>query len=330
MHEAGFAALLFAAACAALMGYAIQRGATCTVAAVDEMLSERSARRLLAMGEAALWVAGGLLVALALGRVPALPPGFAASGWTVAGAVLLGLGAWINGACVFGAIAKLGSGDWAYVATPLGYFAGCLSVHRLFAPAPPQPLAGASPLLAAPAFFAVLFALAGAWRLAGPVLKLDRATLRAKAWSPHAATTVIGITFLFTLLAAGSWAYTDLLADLARAMAGSVGAVGTRLALFAALLAGAGFGGWSAGRWRALWPQPGRLLRCAAGGALMGWGTLLIPGSNDGLILVGLPLLRPYAWLAFAVMCATIAAALALSRRSSHFHHGAARGKRAA
>ena len=44
-------------------------------------------------------------------------------------------------------------------------------------------------------------------------------------------------------------------------------------------------------------------------------GHLLIPGSNDGLILIGMPLLRPYAWLAFATMCVTIAAALWLRRR---------------
>ncbi len=46
----------------------------------------------------------------------------------------------------------------------------------------------------------------------------------------------------------------------------------------------------------------------------MGWGSLLIPGSNDGLILIGIPLLYPYAWLAFATMCLTIAAALAAQR----------------
>lgn len=42
----------------------------------------------------------------------------------------------------------------------------------------------------------------------------------------------------------------------------------------------------------------------------MGWGSLLIPGANDGLILVGMPLLWPYAWLAFFTMCVTIGAAM--------------------
>ena len=54
---------------------------------------------------------------------------------------------------------------------------------------------------------------------------------------------------------------------------------------------------------------------CFAGGALMGWGSLLIPGGNDGLILIGMPLLWPYAWVAFATMCLTIAAAQVMQRR---------------
>jgi toxin CptA len=46
----------------------------------------------------------------------------------------------------------------------------------------------------------------------------------------------------------------------------------------------------------------------------MGCGSLLIPGSNDGLIFIGIPLLRPYAWLALASMVLSIAAALLLQR----------------
>jgi len=307
------AAFAFAFACVALMGYAIQRGATCTVAAVDEALSKRRLNRLAGMGEAALWVAGGLVVAQALGALPAMPRGFAISGWTIAGGMLLGLGAWLNGACVFGAIARLGSGEWAYLATPLGYFVGCVTVHTLFAPAPPAVLADPSPLLAAPAWLAWVVAAVALARLARPVASLERKAWAARVWSPHAATTVIGITFLFTLLIAGAWAYTDLLADLARGMANRLP---LRFGLFAALLIGAAWGGYTAGRWQARAPSWRQLAKCLAGGALMGWGTLLIPGSNDGLILVGMPLLRPYAWLAFGTMCLTIAAAQLLRRQS--------------
>jgi toxin CptA len=56
------------------------------------------------------------------------------------------------------------------------------------------------------------------------------------------------------------------------------------------------------------------LLQCFAGGLLMGWGSLLIPGGNDGLILLGLPLLWPYAWVAFGTMALSIALARLMQR----------------
>ena len=52
-----------AAICAGLMGFAIQRGATCTVAAMDDVVRRRKFSRLGSMVEAALWVLGGLLIA---------------------------------------------------------------------------------------------------------------------------------------------------------------------------------------------------------------------------------------------------------------------------
>lgn len=48
---------------------------------------------------------------------------------------------------------------------------------------------------------------------------------------------------------------------------------------------------------------------------VMGWGSLLIPGGNDGLILLGLPLLWPYAWAGFLTMCLVIALALHAQQR---------------
>ena len=121
-------AFVVAVLCAGVMGYAIQRGATCTVAAVDEVVAQRTWRRLVSLGEAALWVAGGLVVAETLHVLPKMPPGYAVSSWTVIGGALLGLGAYVNGACVFGAIARFGSGDWSYLATPIGIYAGSVAV----------------------------------------------------------------------------------------------------------------------------------------------------------------------------------------------------------
>jgi len=306
-------AFVVAALCAGVMGYAIQRGATCTVAAVDEVVTQRTSRRLLSLLEAALWVAGGLVVAETLHVLPKMPSGYAVSGWTVVGGALLGLGAYVNGACVFGAIARFGSGEWAYLLTPLGFYLGCVTVGPVFAAAAPRKLAQTSPVLAAAAWLVVPFVAFALWRaVRGWRAASHGAAARwhervaARVWSPHTATTVIGVTFVVMLLLVGGWAYTDVLAELARGMAASVGA---RSVLAIALLAGAALGGWTAGRFASRPIAASQLARCLAGGMLMGWGSLLLPGGNDGLILVGMPLAWPYAWLAIATMCATIAVA---------------------
>lgn len=317
-------AVLLALACVFAMGYAIQRGGTCTVAAVEEIVDKRRARRLGAMLEASLWVAGGLALAAIAQQMPAMPATYAVGPWTFVGGVLLGVGAWVNGACVFGAIARFGSGQWAYAMTPVGFYAGCLSLGSVFPGPASTPLDAPSPLLQVAELSALLFVAYAVLRLlrAWPAVRKEggggvvgvralAARVGDRVWSPHAATIVIGISFVATLLLAGRWAYTDLLADLA---VGQAAQAGLRLAMFAALLLGAVWGGHTAGRFGSGALAYGQLARCFAGGALMGWGTLLIPGANDGLILIGLPLLRPYAWLAFATMCLSIAAAMLAAR----------------
>jgi toxin CptA len=286
------------------------------------------------MAEASLWVAGGLALAQALHGLPAMPAAYPVSGWVFAGAALLGVGAWLNGACVFGAIARLGSGDVNYVATPIGYYLGCLSVAPLFAAPAAARLSEQSPVLRASGVVALLFVAFALWRVVPPLITIAMAPrpvaaargIADRVWTPHAATGVIGVTFVIILLMVGLWAYTDVLAQLARGMSGAL-ALGFVCLL--ALYGGALIGGWTAGRLRAMRPTLAGVVKCLAGGALMAWGSLLIPGSNDGLILIGMPLLRPYAWLAFGTMCATIAGAQLLRRRvirsraidSSHFDH---------
>ena len=305
---------LVSALLAGVMGFAIQRGATCTVAAVDEVLTRRRCRRLIAMVEASVWVLAGLLVARALDWHPPMPPGFPVGAITVLGGALLGLGAWVNGACVFGAIARLGNGEWAFAVTPLGFYAGSL-LAPAFASLPAARLPHASPVLDLPGPAVLLLVTLLLARVAVPLLRAATNDVRQvvrRTWSPHGATSVIGIAFVLMFLLVGAWAYTDALADLARGRAMNLAA---RLALLGALFGGAFAGGLTAGRFAPSWGSAGRWAKCLAGGALMGAGSLLIPGSNDGLILVGMPLLWPYAWVAFATMCVTIAAAMMAAAR---------------
>ena len=304
---------LLAAICAALMGFAIQRGATCTVAAVGEVVHKGTTTKIVALAETALWVAGGLLVARALGLLPNVPGGFAINQWTVIGAVFLGLGAYVNQACVFGAIARLGSGQWAYILTPLGFFVGVLTAPLLFSAMMPVPLDTLPMGSALPYWLAPIFAVFAIWRIFRIVrTPHPEAQGWRRLWAPHEATIVIGITFVIMLVIVGAWSYMDLLIHFAHGMADNLVWQGL---LFIALLAGAVAGGWVGGSLKWHRQSAITLARCLAGGMLMGWGSLLVPGSNDGLILVGLPLLWPYAWASIFIMCGVIWAAFKIEQK---------------
>lgn len=306
------AAFLIALTAVGLMGFATQRGGTCTVAAVEEIFLEGRFQRLAALIEASLWVGGGFLLLSVAGLLTRMPVGYEAGAMTIAGGVLLGLGAFVNRTCAFGSIGRLGSGDLAFVGTLVGYFVGNLAVIRI---ASPSELAGQSSLLQASVWFGLLCVVLVIVRLCtlGWTIWRKRIAWHQHIWSPHVATTIIGLAFLVAYLSAGSWTYTDTIAELAR---GSTIEIMPRLLLFAALIAGAVIGAWTAGASKLIVPSLARASRHSTGGALMGAGGALVPGGNDGLILVGMPLLWPYAWLAFASMCATVYIALRLASRS--------------
>jgi len=307
-------AFAVAAVCAGLMGFAIQRGGTCLVAAIDEVVSKRRANRLLALGEASLLVAAGMVAAQLLGILPMAPRAFAITGWTVLGGMVMGLGAYVAGACVFGAIARIGNGEPAYFLVPLGFFLGCIAALRLGMDRLPHAVAAHSPVLADALIFAGPLLLLLSWRLGRIAYFARRRELLSHVWSPHVATGVIGVTFVILFCALGAWNYTDYLAEAARHM-------GSRLSdrglLLLALFGGALLGGWTAGRIKPVRPTVAAIARCLAGGIMLGLGGSLVPGANDGLILLGLPLLYPHSWVAFASMLLTIAAALLVQQRAA-------------
>lgn len=321
-------ATLVAFGCAALMGLAVQRGGTCAVAAVEEVVVRRDTRRFRALVEAACWSAGLLATALlVLGH--AVPVrAFGVTEWTVVGGVLLGVGAWINGACVFGSVAAVGGGDWAYVFFPVGFLLGCVSFAALATGVGPV---GALPqvLPAIPRFqqyapvVAGLFgcwALVRAWHLWAVLFRREggNATDRAPfdvlrgEWPLHVGTIVVAVAFVLMALAFGHWVYTDALAELARGQT-SLGDV--RVGLFGAMLFGSLVGGISLRKWCPVALTANAVGKCLLGGWVMAFGFLLVPGANDSIILLGLPTLQPHAWLSMVVMCLTIAGLIVLKRR---------------
>ncbi len=309
MHISAF---LIALAAVGVMGFANQRGSTCTVAALEEVVLKGTVKRLIALFEASLWAAAGLVLLNAAGLLASVPVNYALGVGTILGGFLFGLGAFVNRACIFGTVARIGSGELSYLAMPLGFYFGSLATVCL--PGPTQ-LDGRSPLVAASAWLAVLIIPLVLVRLYTHVryLRQTGRDFLKHIWSPHVATTMIGITFAVTMAVQQNWTYSEVVSDLAHGMTSGLFA---KMLLGTALLVGATAGGVTAGRFKIVKPDLESMARHLVGGMLMGAGGLLIPGGNTRLALVGLPLLWPYAWLAFMSMCVTIYIALRLRTRS--------------
>lgn len=301
MHIPGLGPLIvgLSIVAAVTMGLAIQRGATCMVAAVDEVYSTGRFTRAQALAEASLWVAGPLALASLLSLGAPAMTGFPAGTMAVGGGILLGLGAYVNSACVFGSIARIGSGDWHYLLTPPAFFLGSLiHANSMIERGVSTPsLAPHTAMWLVVAFFVVSL-LVRAYRLAASA---KHGQLIENLLQPTNATIAIGITFVILLMTAGPWAYTQVLDQLAH---GEMGFDGLQFALFAALFGGSILGGWT--NRIAFSPNARTAVRCILGGSLMGLGSALIPGGNDNLILSGLPALQAYAWVAISAMILAI------------------------
>ena len=289
-----------------LAGFATQRGNICTVVAMEQVVNERRSTRLVSMLEATLWVSAGLLALASAGRLSFVPHGYRAAALTALGGALFGAGAIINGACAFGSVARLGSGDLAYVATPVGFLAGISGLHHGYSPASTSATA---PLLSLHAPVAILVALVlvssasiRLWRRGRKQIEQEHAR-----WPSYVASAVIGLSFLTATVSFDRWTYMDFPGDLTQ-HGGRQTLLG--LLLLAVLLAGAVLGGYVGRELALIRPTVAGVARCLAGGAVMGVAAGLIPGGNAALVLAEMPLLWPFAWLAFASLCAAVLVAV--------------------
>lgn len=279
-------------------GYAVQRGSTCAVAAVHMLVEHRRAERFLsfllcAAVALAVMAAGALLGHDSFGHYR----GSSAMLVPIAGGALFGVGAWLNGRCAFGTIARLGAGEAARLGTLAGFFTGFALAARAGLVGPPLDIA--SPLTqAAPAWI-----LGGALLAAAGLGLAMRRGGEGEGWSPLRSMGLIGLVNGTLLVIAAGWPYTNLLMDLATATGMEIV---WRALMALVFIAGSLTGAFIAGTFLfdagtlSLW---GRTL---AGGMLMGIGATLVPGGNDTMLLVGMPLLLPNFILAYAAMIAVL------------------------
>ena len=285
-----------------LLGMAIQRGNTCTVVAVDDIVHKKSWSRFLAIASAWFLVSGGLVLMNMATGLTVKAKVFPITMWSVAGGVLLGVGAVVNGACTTGTIARIGSGEYTFLLTILGFFLGCVLAPNVFgatavthagSPATTTSLNHPVPTL-------IVFALVLGW----DVLRLVRGSHESasdflrKAWDPRTAVLIVAILFVAIVQIFGPWAYTELLGELSKH---DTGEALPQLVFLVALLAGAVVAGKSMRGNRLIGPLRPKIIRCTVGGLIMGSGFSLAPGAFDGLTLLGQPLLLPFAWAVMAV-----------------------------
>jgi uncharacterized protein len=310
--------LVTAIICAFLMGYTVNQGSTCAVAAGKELVFKRQGSILtgfaVAMGTAGLaclplaWLAGDAGHLAADGAItPAL----------LVGAILLGVGAVVNDACLFGTLSRIGHGELRFLALPIGLGLGFAVADRqtvLHAPRPlPNPFASPSPEAAA---VIVLFGLL--LGLAWFALARDAKPARLGDWPLRRAMVLLGVcgAILFTL--APGWTYADAVRR-AVAPGGTMMSIGIEPLLAAlAVLAGALVSGLRSRMFIYRRLTTKGVLRSLCGGAIMAIGASLIPGGNDKLLLSSVPTATGSGMVAYLVMSLTVPLLLfSLQKRSS-------------
>lgn len=292
-------------------GYATQRGSVCAVAATHELVVEHKISRFVGF----LFCAACGLAVMAIGNAWGRPileiyTGLPVSAAALVGGAIVGIGAFVNRRCAFGTVAELGSGSLPRIGTLIGFVAGAalaVAGHTSSAPMVPSPLADLPAwVLLASALGAVVVLGLGMTRFALPGT--------ASEWPPLRSMAIIGVSNGVLMVLMSGWPYTSLLIEIA---SGADSDFGARGLMAAAFVLGAVVGGVRLGRFKLHIGAAGEWLRAFGGGAIMGVGAVLVPGGNDAMLLVGLPLLLPNLLAAYASMSLTLVALVLMRTRAA-------------
>jgi uncharacterized membrane protein YedE/YeeE len=253
---------------AALVGFAAHRASLCTVKAVEEVISTRRGFMLLSFVKTMLWVAGVTFVILWVWPESAAPR----TAWNLtlpalAGGMIFGVGAALNGGCSISTLTRLGAGNLGILLSLIGFCVG-LWVESIMAPALSGPSRASVPALLslASAGAKALLLLVLAW-MAFEAVRLFRSRVSDQGWRSRllaqryrlsTAAMIMGLSNGLLYAIAGAWAYTSTLSGGVRHLAGEQPAPAPLLwLLFLALLAGIVVSAWQSGRFRLDWrPRP--------------------------------------------------------------------------
>jgi toxin CptA len=284
------------------LGALLSRVSLCAVAGMQQAVvhGEFAGLERLALAACGAGLSLLLLAGLLPGQVR-LPNDMHVNLSLIAGGVLLGLGAMINGGCYLGSVLYLGTGNLNFLFTLLGLGLGLRGTASLsplpFASTPMLRMAmGYLWVTGLGVFALVVFVLIWRRRSKGQGLALGAGLLAGLVFARHP-----------------NWSYGSALEALARGHTALAHwrAHAPAFTLFAGAVGAAILGG----QFNLQGPSPARALRCLSGGAIMGCGAALVPGGNDSLLLWAIPGLTAYGAVAFGLMLGVMAIGFRLSAR---------------
>jgi hypothetical protein len=314
--------LLLSALLAFVLGFSAYRASICTVSAVAEVMTSRTARVFVSFAKVVLWVllVNGLLVLWMpdLARPMKPHPGLHMA---AIGGFVFGIGAAVNVGCGFATISKIAQGNLHVALTLPSFVLGVVAMSVVrpgveIQSSPPTPWLGEQGFL----IMLSVLALWGLWEIAriiGPNMRGDGLWrgLTDGRYRLSTGAAVVGICSGGIYALHGRWAYSSQLVDTFVERPGLKSAGGeVAVWLFLALLAGAVASAIS-NRQFSFSFDAGMWMRNLIGGFLMGVGAMIVPGGNAALILQDLPALSAHALLAYIAMVVGIGVTLVLFSR---------------
>lgn len=296
------------------IGFAAHRASLCTVRAVMQWMEQRKSSLLVSFFYASLWasLATGLFV---WAGIPISGRPVLSSDWfySVAGGLLFGMGAAVNGGCSLSTLQRLADGEARMLTTLVFFVLGSFAVVWLqTVTAVPMPHVESlwwSALSSSTRSALILVLLIWAtWQLTllwrcSDLPKRPQQWLLAPRYRLSLAAMVLGLCSGLLFLLEGAWTYTNYLRELGVFwVAGSPTPGWRRFILVACLFAGMVVS--SAQRRQFVWRSARPLMgwRNILGGGLMGMGGALVPGGNDTVLLVLMPSLSLQALASFGSM----------------------------
>ena len=240
------------------------------------------------------------------------------------GGLIFGIGAGINGACAYATMTRMVDGEIGMLLTVVGFALGVvifvavlnsgLVVRPKAAPGMVPSVMSYAPIIGAALLVWAAFEIVRLWR-ARPSGATLREMVLAKQYRLSTAALLIGLSSGVIFLLFGSPGYTTTFQQVVEGYIGSrPGPAYGRWVVLGAVLFGMAASTWQRKSFRIDWQPRWGWLRNIGGGILMGFGTALLPGGNDALVLYGIPSLSPHALPAYGALIVGIVVALLTMR----------------